>query len=74
MAPLCTRAAETTKKNKHRCLQIFITKKSGHTRWIYSADLLVFNRHTSHEAFVVKVLARDIVITNRSKGCGWTSY
>jgi hypothetical protein len=42
-------------KNKHRCLQASIIEKSGHTRWIYSADLSVFNRHTSQEASVVKV-------------------
>ena len=74
MSLLCTRAAETTKKNKHRCLQASVIEKPGHTRWIYSADLSVFTRHTSHEAFVVKVLARDMVITNRSKGCVRPSY
>jgi hypothetical protein len=41
MSLLCTRAAETTKKNKHRCLQASVIQKSGHTRWIYSADLSV---------------------------------
>lgn len=49
----------------------FVSPNTGHTRWIYSADLLVFNRHTSQKAFVVKVksFAWNLFITTGMKLC-----
>jgi hypothetical protein len=50
----CARAAYD-KKEQTPLPPAFVGSKAGHTRWIYSADLSVFNRHTSQEASVVMV-------------------
>jgi hypothetical protein len=67
---ICARAVETPKEQTPLPPEL-VRQSSGHTRWIYSADLSVFTRHTFHEAFVVKALAWDSFINDRSNpACG----